>query len=505
LQNQFGCDSLVITTTTLLTSDTTQLFAESCNPQDTGTVETLLQNQFGCDSLVITTTTLLPSDTIQLMAESCNPQDTGITEVLLQNQFGCDSLVIETTTLLPSDTTQLMAESCNPQDTGTTQVLLQNQSGCDSLVLTTTTLLPSSSSNLTPTVCFGDSLLLNGSLYDADNPSGVDTLTAANGCDSLVFVDLQILPAPEVQQIDTVLCTGEQLVINGQVYDEDQPAGTQAISGQNGCDSLQLQVNLSFSDVALEAKATPPACAGLPGQIQLSINRGQPPYRYRLDEAPFAEADSLPATLTGLTAGTYQLQVEDALGCEALRSVTLPEGPVPVVDLGADLNAELGDTIRLTPFINFAYDSLLWQPEEAVSCQGCPAPEVRATSTVNISLLALDSLGCRAEDDIRISIDRRRSVFAPNVFSPNGDGRNDYFTLFAEDSQVASIRRLAIFDRWGNQVFERKNLTPGVASQGWDGRYKGEPMDSAVFVFFAEVEFVDGEVQLVKGGVTLLR
>jgi len=44
-----------------------------------------------------------------------------------------------------------------------------------------------------------------------------------------------------------------------------------------------------------------------------------------------------------------------------------------------------------------------------------------------------------------------------------------------------------------------------VEPQGWDGRYKGELMDPAVFVFFAEVELAGGRVELVEGEVTLLR
>jgi hypothetical protein len=40
---------------------------------------------------------------------------------------------------------------------------------------------------------------------------------------------------------------------------------------------------------------------------------------------------------------------------------------------------------------------------------------------------------------------------------------------------------------------------------GWDGYFKGEAMDPAVFVWYAEVEFIDGSSQLLKGGVTLVK
>ncbi len=122
-------------------NDTTNLAATTCDPAQAGVTQVLLSNQFGCDSLVITTTTLLPADTTNLAATTCDPALAGVTQVLLSNQFGCDSLVITTTTLLPSDTTNLAATTCDPAQAGVSQVLLSNQFGCDSLVITTTTLI----------------------------------------------------------------------------------------------------------------------------------------------------------------------------------------------------------------------------------------------------------------------------------------------------------------------------------------------------------------------------
>ena len=386
------------------------------------------------------------------------------------------------------------------------QVLLQNQFGCDSLVVTTTTLLPATSSTLNPEVCFGDSLLVNGTLYSADNPSGVDTLLAANGCDSLVFVDIQLLPAPQLLQIDTVLCAGEQLVVNGAVYNENQPNGSQVITGQNGCDSLLIEVSVSFDEVQFDAQTEPPVCEGLPGRIILQdIEGGSLPFSYSVDGQGFKSVDTLPLVLENLFSGDYTLQVMDGKGCSQEQILSIAEGPTPVVELGLDLTAVLGDSVLLDPDINFAYDSLVWTPAEAVNCDGCLNPVVTATENVTITLLAFDLQGCEAEDDIRILVDRRSSVYTPTVFSPNDDGRNDYFTIYADDDIVVNIRRLSIFDRWGNEVFEGANLAPNAETQGWDGRYKGEPMDPAVFVFFAEVELTGGRVELIEGEVTLLR
>ncbi|MEL6131926.1 MAG: T9SS type A sorting domain-containing protein, partial [Bacteroidota bacterium] len=176
LANQTGCDSLVITTTTLLQSDTTEVAVGSCDPMQVGVDTVTLTNQAGCDSLVITTTTLLPSDTTEVAANSCDPMQVGVDTVTLTNQAGCDSLVITTTTLLQSDTTETAANSCDPTQVGVDTVTLTNQVGCDSLVITTTTLLPSDTTELI--------------LLTTDSTQvGADSLSLTNqfGCDSLVI------------------------------------------------------------------------------------------------------------------------------------------------------------------------------------------------------------------------------------------------------------------------------------------------------------------------------
>ena len=58
---------------------------------------------------------------------------------------------------------------------------------------------------------------------------------------------------------------------------------------------------------------------------------------------------------------------------------------------------------------------------------------------------------------------------------------------------------------WGTLVFENYNFQTNNLSIGWDGRYKGEMLNPGVYTWFAEVEFLDGKVELFEGGVTLVR
>ena len=54
-------------------------------------------------------------------------------------------------------------------------------------------------------------------------------------------------------------------------------------------------------------------------------------------------------------------------------------------------------------------------------------------------------------------------------------------------------------------MFEGHNFFPNDPSQGWDGTLRDEPLNPAVFVYWAEVELLDGRTVIVKGDVTLMR
>jgi gliding motility-associated-like protein len=85
----------------------------------------------------------------------------------------------------------------------------------------------------------------------------------------------------------------------------------------------------------------------------------------------------------------------------------------------------------------------------------------------------------------------------PNGFTPNGDGKND--VLYLRGNNISNVY-FAVYDRWGQKVFETRDL-----AKGWDGVFKGKQLDPAVFAYYGEGECVGGEQFFVKGNVTLIR
>ena len=62
-----------------------------------------------------------------------------------------------------------------------------------------------------------------------------------------------------------------------------------------------------------------------------------------------------------------------------------------------------------------------------------------------------------------------------------------------------------IYDRWGEAIFLQENFPPNDPAYGWNGKFRNQLMNDAVFVFYVQVEFNDGRVKEYKGDVNLLR
>ena len=114
--------------------------------------------------------------------------------------------------------------------------------------------------------------------------------------------------------------------------------------------------------------------------------------------------------------------------------------------------------------------------------------------------------GCVEKAEILFKVDRDINIYAPNVFSPhNKDGINDGFFLQSAENTISEISSFRIFDRWGNQVHEAKNVPPIESSHAWYGEFKGKKASLGVYVWQAEVILITGQLLQLKGDVTLVK
>ena len=89
------------------------------------------------------------------------------------------------------------------------------------------------------------------------------------------------------------------------------------------------------------------------------------------------------------------------------------------------------------------------------------------------------------------------SLEVPNAFSPNGDGINDYFNVYAKSLVSFSA---AIFNRWGQKLYSWN-----LDEQGWDGTYNGNPVKAGVYYVVVKAKGADGIEYEYRRDVNLLR
>lgn len=247
----------------------------------------------------------------------------------------------------------------------------------------------------------------------------------------------------------------------------------------------------------------PPACAGGDmGRITIdSIEGGTGPFVFSINGNAFGAASQF----DDLFPGTYELSIEDANGCTWSEAVIVPEQADITVDLGPDLEILFGEEVLLEAITNASnVAEVIWTPALGDTLPDPLQQLIIPTFSTKYAVTVVDAQGCTASDEIIILVLERKRYFAPTVFYPNGNGANDTYTLYA-GNDVEEIRTFQIFDRWGNMVFERENFQPNDPNLGWDGNFNGQPMNAAVYVFFAEIEYIDGRIEMVQGDLTLIR
>jgi gliding motility-associated-like protein len=243
-----------------------------------------------------------------------------------------------------------------------------------------------------------------------------------------------------------------------------------------------------------------PGCLGGPVGL-LKINKifgGTPPF------ASFLSNSGSIQRLELTTPGPQLLILIDSLGCKKEIPFVVPEPEIPVLSLGKDTAIVAGDSLLLGGEIPVIPGAIYrWNPSSNHLNTKSPVLRVAPVYTTLYKLEVTAPNGCKATDAINIRVLQDIEVFVPNAFSPDGDGTNDFFTIFASDI-ITEISSLRIYNRTGNLLFEGKGLIPNEESMGWDGTHRGIAMKPGVFVYQALVKRRDGKLFPIQGTFTLI-
>jgi gliding motility-associated-like protein len=435
--------------------------------------------------------------------------------------------------------------------TGNYSVVVQDANGCESeldFFLLEGLALEASLDPVQPPTCNGD---MDGSIeivveignnpitYEWESSSQTDntldgigagtysvTVTDGTGCSGEFDIEVEDFPVLEadLDGID-ISCFGETdgSVLstpmggsggysfnwnNNSNNDEivNLPAGTYTLTltDDNGCTTVEDVTIIEPPELFLDLDDTGDVlCHGdTTGFISVAATGGTPSFEYSVNGNDF-QAQPI---FNSLAAGNYTVVIRDSRGCTEEVQAFLNQPAPLTVEAGDDQTIDLGFTAEINavhtpPFRPVTWS---WTNAETLDCPDCDDPTARPFQTTNYLVTIEDETGCRSTDSLTIFVVKNYPIYIPNAFSPNNDGVNDGFTVFGGPA-VQSVRALKIFNRWGGMVFEGYNLDLGNESMGWDGVFNGREMNAAVFAYLAEVEFIDGEVILFEGDVTLVR
>ena len=245
------------------------------------------------------------------------------------------------------------------------------------------------------------------------------------------------------------------------------------------------------------------------GVIFLSAEGGSPEYLFGLLGGELGEL----GRLDQLSAGVYDVVVQDIKGCMDTIMVTITEPDPLRVNAGADRTIQLGDCIDIEGIVNPPGRETAYKWTGGgmgdILCDTCARTKVLPTMGTSTYVISVrDSLGCEAEDSVTIIVEIVRPYFAPNVISVNGDALNDVFTIFG-GAGLEAIITLEVYDRWGELVYRGENFPPGEKGIdlgfGWNGRFNGKSMNPAVFAYKAKLQYIDDVIITVYGDFTILR
>ena len=118
---------------------------------------------------------------------------------------------------------------------------MSNIFGCDSTISIDLTFNSPSTGSEVHVGCNGDgyAVTVNGIIYNEANPTGIETLSNINGCDSVVSIELTFNSSITGNENYTgCLGDGYSIDVNGTTYDEANPTGTETLTAVAGCDSI---------------------------------------------------------------------------------------------------------------------------------------------------------------------------------------------------------------------------------------------------------------------------
>ena len=371
----------------------------------------------------------------------------------------------------------------NPTTTTTYSVLGQTSAGCYAVPATVTvSVLPSINPTLTassPTVCITKTVSISapvaaGLTYTWQPSSAI---VGANNTSSIVA-----MPPSTTAVIYTVTISNGVCV---------------------GTNTLQIQIKTPPDITNITTLNNDTICVGGCVTFSASTTGSMPVfYQWYYETGVATSTVGVAPEACYPSAGSFSVvsTASNTCGVDTMIKVGfVTVFDLPVLTVNGDTTINIGETAEISATGGLTYS---WSGTPSVganiTCSTCSTTIVQPTVTTQYIVVASNSPYCKVQDTVTVKVDINcGDFFIPNVFSPNDDGLNDVINVHGRC--IASYN-LQIFSRWGEKVFETSSQ-----ENSWDGTFRGQKMDTGVFVYKTDGVSIDGQSFKMKGNITLIR
>jgi gliding motility-associated-like protein len=272
-------------------------------------------------------------------------------------------------------------------------------------------------------------------------------------------------------------------------YNMQQPDTVFSVSDiGSACPAIKVYNIIVKEKLVRETNALQFICAGQ--ETTFEVENGWPEVAWTSTLKGFI-SDQASIQFSTTVNDTLKVKLSNGDGCLLQRNTILKISEPEIVLNGQTFQIIRGEQVQLKATGGEEY---LWMPEEGLNSAIVADPVATPQVTTQYTLTVKDSLGCEANANVLIIVEG--TAFVPNLFTPNEDGKNDYFRVYGllplEDFS------LAIYNRAGSLVYETKDVTEATQT-GWDGTVSGNKQPNGVYYWNVKGQGSGGKHILLNG------
>jgi gliding motility-associated-like protein len=195
------------------------------------------------------------------------------------------------------------------------------------------------------------------------------------------------------------------------------------------------------------------------------------------------------------TPGVYYIRASNEAGCVQTKPVALNILATPAFEVTEPAAVVYPQTVNLTTVMDNSQLVYTFWEDQALTKRVHTPTGINESGTYYIK--GTNAGGCFSVRAVEVKV--APSLFVPNAFTPNGDGKNDWF-VYTALGRFKKISFFKIFNRWGQEIFNT-----GTTGASWDGTYRGKPVESGTYVWMLRATDWLNKVHTAKGTVLLIR